>query len=119
MLDSPLQETQGNQESKSGYFTIPHQAYRGMNDKIKQLADCYVLVSREQMSPKDFFLSFRSRFEDEVVSAFQRWAENHGGWDSLDWSKIEANPLLSQLISPVIQRRAKKTPINPTGDGIE
>jgi hypothetical protein len=77
--------------------------------RIIQLADIYVKVSRGEMSQLDFFLAFRSRYEDQVVNAFQRWSANHSGWDTLDWSRIEADPLLSQLLSPKIKKGTDDT----------
>lgn len=65
-----------------------------MKDKIKQLAEIYIMVETGQMSPRDMFLAFRSRFPEEVKNARNRWREKHTGWESLDWSKIENYLLL-------------------------
>lgn len=76
-----------------------------MKDKIKQLAEIYIKVETSQQSPIHFFLAFRSRFENEVTNARNAWREKHVGWETLDWSKIENDPLLSQLFNKNDQPR--------------
>lgn len=67
-------------------------------NEIKQLAEIYTMVERGEMSPIDFFLGFRSRFENEITNARDGWREKHSDWKSWDWSKIENNPFLSELL---------------------
>lgn len=75
--------------------------------KIKQLAEIYTMVERGENIPLNFFLAFRSRFENEITNARNKWREKHSGWENLDWSKIENDPFLSQLLSETKYRRKK------------
>lgn len=67
--------------------------------EIKQLAEIYTMVERMEMSEHDFLLAFKSRFGKEITSARNKWREKNTGWDKLDWSRIEQDPLLSQLLT--------------------
>lgn len=66
---------------------------------IQQLAEIHVMASRGEITIERFAQAFQARFPNEILKAKRRiYKESNYGWDTIDWKKLEAHPLLSQLI---------------------
>ena len=66
---------------------------------IKQLAEMYVMMSRGEFSQDAFLRAFKVRFSREIQTVVEaRKKRENYGWKTIDWERLEAHPLLKELL---------------------